>query len=111
MKCGPETISGAREMMTHRRRVESRINTAKENAQVRRNHVFDCFFSRGEKLFTSGFPRSGHEVRSVNVEVSLAYRALLGDAIDHRNLQQITPGLQVTHRDLGGVRNAREIRH
>src|SRR5262249_14900453 len=59
-KCGPEAIAGPREVMAHRGRVESRIDAAKEYAQIRRDHVANRFLSGRAELFFGWFPGLAH---------------------------------------------------
>ena len=78
--------------MAHRRCVETGIDTAEQNAQIRRDNVADRLFGRGEKLLPGGFPRLSHDVRSVDVEMRFARGALLSYPIDHRNSQHVAAG-------------------
>jgi len=48
---GPEAISGTCKVMAHGGRVETRIDAAEQNTQVRRDHITNRLFSCGEKLF------------------------------------------------------------
>jgi hypothetical protein len=48
-------------MMAHRGSVKTRIDPAKEDAQVRRDHVANRLLSGGEQLLLCRFPGPGHE--------------------------------------------------
>lgn len=62
-------------MMAHCRGVKTRIDPAKENAQIRSDNVANRLFSRGEKLLLGWFP-GFDQLRSVDIEMCLSRDAL-----------------------------------
>ena len=59
-------------MMAHGGRVKTGIDSAEKYAQVRSDHVTHRLFRRGEQLLLCRFPGLGHEVRLIDVEMSLS---------------------------------------